>query len=99
MDVFWPDADPIAARRNLHQAIYALRQTLRQAQPDLQQIQFENDGYLLNPELDVWLDFEEFEQHMQAGRRLEVAGQIAAAVTEYAIAEGLYQGDFFEGFV
>src|SRR5262249_9659444 len=28
MDVFWPDADHESARRNLHQAIYSLRQTM-----------------------------------------------------------------------
>jgi DNA-binding SARP family transcriptional activator len=96
MDVFWRDADPEAARRNLHQAIYCLRQTLRLGQPNFQHIQFGNDCYLLNPEMDTWIDFEEFEKRIQAGRRLEAAGQLAEAVAEYGIAEGLYQGDFLE---
>jgi hypothetical protein len=60
MDIFWPDADPEAARRNLHQAIYSLRQTLRGEQPDFQHIRFEDDCYLLNPGMDVLLDFGEF---------------------------------------
>ena len=96
MEVFWPDADPEAARRNLHQAIYSLRQTLRRGQPNFQHIQYENDCYLLNPKLDVWLDFKEFENHIQAGRQLESAGNYAEAVTEYGVAEGFYQGDFLE---
>lgn len=96
MDVFWPDADPEAARRNLHQAVYCLRQTLRRGQPDFQHIQFENDCYLLNLEMDIWLDSEEFEKHVQAGRRLEAAGQPTEAMAQYGIAEGLYQGDFLE---
>jgi DNA-binding SARP family transcriptional activator len=96
MDVFWRDADPEAARRNLHQAIYSLRQTLRRGQPEFQHIQFENDCYLLNPEMDIWLDFEEFEKHVQDGRRLEAAGQLPEAMAEYGVAEGLYQGDFLE---
>ena len=96
MDVFWRDADPEAARRNLHQAVYCLRQTLRRGQSNFQHIQFENDCYLLNPEMDIWLDFEEFERHIQAGRRLEAVGQLAEAMAEYGIAEGLYQGDFLE---
>jgi DNA-binding SARP family transcriptional activator len=94
MDHFWRDARPEAARRNLHQAIYSLRQTLRRGQPGFQHIRFENDCYLLNPEMDIWLDFEEFEKHVQAGRRLEATGQLAEAMVEYGIAEGLYQGDF-----
>lgn len=96
MDVFWPDVEPGDTRRNLHQAIYSLRQTLRRKQSDLRPILFRNDCYLLNPELIVWLDFEEFEKHVQAGRRLEAAGQPAEAMAEYSIAEGLYQGDFLE---
>jgi DNA-binding SARP family transcriptional activator len=96
MDVFWRDADPEAARRNLHQAVYCLRQTLRRRQSSFQHIQFENDCYLLNPEMDIWLDCEEFEKHVQAGRRLEAAGQLSEAMAEYGIAEGLYQGDFLE---
>jgi len=96
MDLFWPDADPEAARRNLHQAVYNLRQTLRQGHPDFQHIQFEDGCYLLSPEMDIWVDGEEFEKHVQAGRRLEAARQLAEAMAEYGIAEGLYQGDFLE---
>jgi DNA-binding SARP family transcriptional activator len=96
MEVFWPEAEPEAARRNLHQAIYSLRQTLRRRHPSFQHIQFENDCYLLNPEMDIWLDCEEFEKHAQAGQRIEAAGRLAEAMAEYGIAEGLYQGDFLE---
>ena len=96
MDVFWPDADPEAARRNLHQAIYSLRQTLRRRDPNIQHIQFENNQYLLNPALSVWIDVEAFQTHIQSGRRLEAAGQPAAAMVDYGAAEGLYQGDFLE---
>ncbi|MCK4901528.1 MAG: hypothetical protein KAS38_22285, partial [Anaerolineales bacterium] len=40
MDLFWPDATPKAARRNLHQAIYSLRQLFRGEQKDFQHIRF-----------------------------------------------------------
>jgi two-component SAPR family response regulator/uncharacterized membrane protein len=96
MDVFWPDVDPLDTRRNLHQAIYSLRHTLRQDQPHLQPILFKQDCYLLNPDMVIWLDVEEFEKHVQAGRRREAAAQLAEAMAEYSVAEGLYQGDFFE---
>ena len=49
---------------------------------------------MLNSEIAIWLDFEEFEKHVQTGRQLEDAGRLAEAVAEYSIAEGLYQGDF-----
>src|SRR5262245_60683438 len=96
MDVFWPDADVENARRNLHQAIYSLRQTLRQVQPDFQVILFESDHYQINPGLSLWLDFEEFERRVKAGRRLESVGKTAEAMAEYIRAEELYRGDFLE---
>jgi two-component SAPR family response regulator len=96
MDVFWPEADAEAARRNLHQAIYSLRQTLKRGRADVQLIRFENDCYLLDLEVKLWVDFKEFERHAQMGRQLEAAGQLTEAAAEYSQAEGLYQGDFLE---
>ena len=94
MDVFWPDMDIEATRRNLHQAIYSLRQTLRHRIPDFQHILFRNDRYEFNPEMELWIDFVELEHHAKAGKRHEVDGNIVAAMAEYGIAEGLYQGEF-----
>ena len=96
MEVFWPDTDVENARRNLHQAIYSLRQTLRRGQPDFRPILFERDHYQINPDLKLWLDFEEFERCVKAGRRLETAGKAAEAMAEYGRAQDLYQGDFLE---
>jgi DNA-binding SARP family transcriptional activator len=96
MDVFWSDADPDAARRNLHQAIYSLRQTLRQEEANFQHILFADGCYLLNPSMEVWIDSEEFEKHIQQGQRLEENGKLAAAIAAYGVAESLYQGDFLE---
>jgi DNA-binding SARP family transcriptional activator len=96
MDVFWPDTEPAAARRNLHQAIYNLRQTLKQGCSKFQLIQFENDCYRLNPELSIWIDFVELEKHVKAGQCLEEAGQFIKAEIEYNLAEKLYQGEFLE---
>lgn len=96
MDYFWADAETEVARRNLHQAIYALRQVLKRGWPNIASILFENDCYLLNPAFELWLDFEAFDNHIQAGRRLEETGSISQAMTEYSIAQELYPGDFLE---
>ena len=96
MDVMWADVGQEAARRNLHQAIYSLRQTLRRREPNLQHILFENDRYLLNPAIDFWIDFLQFEKYAQDGQRLEAAGVTEKAFDLYGIAEGLYQGTFLE---
>jgi DNA-binding SARP family transcriptional activator len=96
MDLFWPGADPDAARNNLNVAIYGLRQALRAARPDFSHILFEDDRYLLNPSLTVWVDAEEFLARYESGRELERQGRAAKAVEEFEVAEGLYQGDFLE---
>ena len=96
MEAFWPEAEPECARRNLHQAIYNLRQMLKRGQANFQPILFENDCYLFNPEIALSLDFEMFEQHVQAGRRSEAAGRLDEAFAEYRLAEELYRGDFME---
>jgi DNA-binding SARP family transcriptional activator len=44
----------------------------------------------------VWLDYFEFEKYVQAGLRLELAGQIEDSIEQFGIAEGLYLGDFLE---
>jgi DNA-binding SARP family transcriptional activator len=94
MNIFWPDAELEAARRNLHQAIYALRQTLRVKNSNFQPVLFENDCYRFNSELNLWLDYEEFEQHSRAGQAFEQNHQAEEAMTEYGIAEGLYRDHF-----
>ena len=96
MDIFWPDADLESARRNLHQAVYSLRQALRRQDPDLEHIRYENDSYMLNPQMDLWIDYQEFERRVGNGRYLETNGRLAQALAEYGIAEGLYQGNFLE---
>jgi DNA-binding SARP family transcriptional activator len=96
MDLFWRDADPDAARNNLNVAIHGLRQALRAVRPDFSHILFQDDCYLLNPALGVWIDVEEFMQRYEAGQTLERRGELAGAIREYEAAEGLYQGDFLE---
>jgi DNA-binding SARP family transcriptional activator len=96
MDLFWSDADPDSARNNLNVAMYGLRQAFRADRPDFLHILFQDDCYLLNPDMVMWVDAEEFLQRYETGRTLEKRGRLAEAVREYEAAEGLYQGDFLE---
>jgi DNA-binding SARP family transcriptional activator len=93
---FWPDLDPEACRRNLHQAIYSLRHALRRHSPDVPYLLFEDDCYLLNPDLEIWVDAEAFDEHAIAGQRLEASRRPDTAITEYGLAEALYCGHLFE---
>ena len=95
MDVFWPDADTETARNNLNVAMHNMRKALRIV-IFLPVIVFEDGAYGLAPDLQVWLDLEEFERCIKDGQRLEARDQFTAAVTEYEAAISLYQGDFLE---
>jgi len=95
-DLFWRDADPEAARNNLNVAIYGLRQAFRAVRPNFSHILFQDDCYLLNPAIAVWVDVEEFVKRYEAGQSFERRGMLAEAMGEYEVAEGLYQGDFLE---
>jgi DNA-binding SARP family transcriptional activator len=95
MDIFWPDAEPETARNNLNVAIHGLRTALRTV-VFLPVIIFEGGAYRLAPDLQVWLDVEEFERCVKTGQRLDALHQLAAAAAEYEAAISLYQGDFLD---
>jgi DNA-binding SARP family transcriptional activator len=92
MDVFWPDAHPEAARNRLHVALHNIRQKLRDV-TDMPVVMFQDGAYHLNPDFHLWVDADEFDWHVETGHRLETAGQITKATTEYELAIGLYQDD------
>jgi DNA-binding SARP family transcriptional activator len=96
MECFWPDADPEDARNNLNVAVYNLRQALRKVESSTSYILFQDDAYLLNPSIKVWIDFEKFMQHCEAAKRFQADGDLMDAVLEYQYAEQLYNGQLFE---
>ena len=99
METLWPDCDPQAASNNLKAAMHGLRRTLShlfQGKESYPYILFLQGSYLINPEIELWLDVEEFEQHWVLGRRLEKAGKLSEAIHEFELAEELYRGDYLE---
>ncbi len=94
MDLFWPDFDEQAQRNSLNVAVYHLRQMLRNGGSDFSYILFQNDCYRLNPDLELWADYEAFLERYRAGQRAEQEGKLAEAVQDYRRAETLYQGEF-----
>jgi DNA-binding SARP family transcriptional activator len=93
MEVFWPGAAPAAARNNLNVAVHTLRRALHTA-GDVQILVFEQGTYRLHSDLRLWVDVDEFDHHVRAGRQLEAAGELAGAMAEYELTFSLYQGDF-----
>jgi DNA-binding SARP family transcriptional activator len=93
MEAFWPEAAPAAARNSLNVAVHGLRRAFRDS-AGVQVVVLEDGSYRLAPGLGLWLDTDEFELHVAAGRRLEAAGDLARAAASYEQALALYQGDF-----
>ncbi|HSR30958.1 MAG TPA: BTAD domain-containing putative transcriptional regulator [Anaerolineae bacterium] len=94
MDLFWPEAGPEAASRNLYQAVYSLRQALKAGGDAFPYILCEDSCYSLNPEIDLWVDSEAFLAGYHNGQQLEQAGHRQEAIREYELAESLYEGEF-----
>jgi len=99
METLWPDCDPQSASNNLKAAIHGLRQTLSQLfgnKESFPYVHFLQGSYLMNPQVELWVDVENFEQHWTRGRHLEKADNLTEAVREYELAEALYRGDYLE---
>lgn len=94
MDIFWPGEEPEAARRNLYQAIYMIRQALQQTADDPPTIVCQDSAYSLNPALSLWVDSTAFEEHYRRGQFEERQGNLETAVQAYEKADNLYDGDF-----
>lgn len=94
MEIFWPEGDPEAARNNLNVAIYGLRKALNKANTDFPYVLFQEGCYRLNPELQVWVDADDFMAHVRKAKECERRSDQAAAIREYRAAEAIYQSEF-----
>lgn len=90
--LLWPELDQVRSRQNLSQALYALRQILEPAQPDL--LLANRSEIQLNPQLPWSVDVAEFED--LTTQAMEYQGDAPLDLLEQAI--GLYQGEFLTGF-
>ena len=99
IELLWPDCDPEEGKNNLKAVVYSLRQTLigqKEQNQASQLILFSEGQYLINPEVELWVDVTEFEQHWLTGRNLEKNGKKEEALREFCLAEELYRGDYLE---
>ena len=93
MEVFWPGSSPEASRNSLNVAIHGLRRTLRSI-TDMPIVVHAGGAYQINRDLRLWLDVEEFDSHVESGRRSDEAGDLDKAMRHYEFAASLYRGDF-----
>ena len=94
MGVFWPESSPDAARNSLNVAIHGLRQTLRAVAGDRPIVICKEHAYFIEPDLDMWVDVEVFEERLKSAEQHLNADEAAQAQTDFEMAVSLYQGDF-----
>ncbi|MBI2919001.1 MAG: winged helix-turn-helix domain-containing protein [Chloroflexi bacterium] len=92
METVWPECEPHSASDSLKVAVHSLRQTLSDRSP----VMFTEGRYAINPQLDLWVDADEFEHCWKEGRSLEAMGKPSEALTLYERCESLYRGDYLE---
>ena len=95
MDLLWPDAAAEVARRNLNVTVYAVRRTLSRSTGH-SSVRFREGTYSLDPDLDAWVDLEDFTRLAASAQRSWRAGDARGFVSAARAAETLYHGDLFE---
>ncbi|MCP4423303.1 MAG: tetratricopeptide repeat protein, partial [Chloroflexi bacterium] len=98
--LFWPEQTDKRARHSLSQALLKLRQVLGDANNQTPFILADRSAIQLNPDADVSLDADEFEEALAfcATHKHPYAETCSDCMTQRRTAVSLYRGDFLEGF-
>lgn len=99
MESLWPGHDSDSAANNLRLAIHSLRQTLNELvgnPKNFTSILRSQQGYYLNPVIELTVDSEQFEHLYREGNRLAQADKTEEAIGKFRDAVELYQGDYLE---
>jgi DNA-binding SARP family transcriptional activator len=94
MSVFWPEATPDAARNSLNVALHGLRQSLRAAAGDIAVVIHRDGSYFIEPNLDVWVDVEVFEERLKSAHQHLASAELLSAQADFEAAICLYQDEF-----
>lgn len=99
-EVLWPESAWSPSSSSLKVAMHPLRQILNVKSDGTGgygvRIVWQDFGYALHADR-IWLDVEEFEARVKAGRAADQAGDADTAMTHYAEAMDMYTGDFLAG--
>lgn len=93
METFWPQTPMAAARNSLNVAICALRKALAVNESIFPFVVFSEGCYGLNPDLRLWVDAEEFDEHLANATHLRARGKHALALEALRAAEAIYQSE------
>jgi DNA-binding SARP family transcriptional activator len=96
MEMFWPRSTPRSARNCLNVTLHGVRQHLQTVEDEHPVIIYEDEGYLINPEIDIWLDVDQFNRAWVEGQTCEQQHRLEEALAHYSRAVHLYIGDLVE---
>jgi len=98
--MFWGERSDSSARNNLRQALYNLRQVLREEDSDLPHLSVTSSDIQFDPVSDYRLDVIEFSDHLAASQAHHPGGlSLCGSCLEHLQgAVRLYAGDFLAGF-
>ncbi len=96
MSTFWPNSCPSSARNSLNSGIYSIRKAFQPLLGDQDLLIYQNECYVINPNLQVVNDVEQFTKFWNKGRELDLTRGLENAVDAYSKAVEWYAGDFLE---
>ncbi len=98
--LLWPDQPERAARRNLSQALFNLRQSIHDDEADPPFLCITRETVQFNPKSDYWLDVAAFAGHLaEVERHAHLDNQLCETCSrQFEQADALYRGEFLAGF-
>jgi DNA-binding SARP family transcriptional activator len=95
MELLWPGHTYASARNNLNVCIYGVRQALRAGSPADRFILYQDNCYILDPNVTWQVDRDRFVSLVTTARTAST-GEIRRAIDLYLEASALYRGPLFE---
>ncbi len=96
MDMFWPDAGTSSARNCLNVTLHQVRASFQEIDQDVTIIQFKDDCYCINPDIEITRDIDVFKSHWRRAKTFDNEKKHFSALPEYELAAAVYKGDFME---
>ncbi len=96
MNIFWPHSTSESARNCLNVTLHHVRNLFHAIGLKEEIVQYQDERYFLNPEIELYADFEDFRKKWQQAQTMENQQGIAAALPYYENAKKMYTGDFLQ---
>lgn len=95
VDLLWQDKSFHKGQSSLRNALSSIRSTIDPfIKEDMPIIEYKDDLYRINPQYNLWVDTEEFEQEIKEAEGWERKRNKAFSITKYEEAIAIYKGRF-----